>query len=388
MGVVTRFDFATATEILFGAGRVREVGARAVTLGRRALVVTGATATRARPLLELLAAEEVQAVPIAVVGEPTVQAVRTGVAAARQQNCDLVIGCGGGSALDAGKTVAALLTNEGDPLDYLEVIGRGRALTQPSAPYIAIPTTAGTGAEVTRNAVLASPEHRTKVSLRSPFLLPRLAVVDPELTYSLPPEITASTGLDSLAQLIEPFVSLRANPLVDALCREGLSRVARSLRRAYSSGREPEAREDMSLASLFGGLALANAGLGAVHGLAGPLGGMFPAPHGALCGRLLPQVMAANIRALEHRQRDGDGLHRYGEVARILTGDAHASAGDGAAWTARLVEELRVPSLSQYGMTQADIPAAAEKAARASSMKSNPVSLTTDEMQEILAEAL
>lgn len=193
------------------------------------------------------------------------------------------------------------MANGGDPLDYAEVIGHGRPLERRSLPLIAIPTTAGTGAEVTRNAVIGSPEHRVKVSLRSPLMLPEVAIVDPELTRDLPPALTASTGLDALTQLIEPLVSCRTNPLTDALCRSGIQRAARSLRRAVEHGEDLVAREDMSLASLFSGLALANAALGAVHGLTGPLGGMFEASHGALCASLLPAVMEANVRALRHR---------------------------------------------------------------------------------------
>ena len=277
-----RFEFATATRVIFGAGVLREVGPLGSEMGHRALVVMGRSVERAAPLLDVLTAEGMGLVTFSVVGEPTTEVAREGTEQARQAACDLVIGFGGGSALDTGKAIAALLTNGGDPLDYLEVIGKGRPLTQPCAPYIAIPTTAGTGAEVTRNAVLLSPEHRVKVSLRSPLMLPRLALVDPELTVSLPPETTATTGLDAMTQVMEPFVSNKANPLTDALCREGMRCAARSLRRAYEHGDDPVARADMALVSLFGGLALANAKLGAVHGFAGPLGGMFPGPHGAI----------------------------------------------------------------------------------------------------------
>src|SRR5207245_11298164 len=211
-------------------------------------------------------------------------------------------------------------------LDYLEVIGQGRALENASTPFIAMPTTAGTGSEVTRNAVLASPRHRVKVSLRSPFLLPKIALVDPELTYDLPPSITASTGLDALTQLIEPYVSSRANPMTDAVCVDGLRRVARSLRVAFEAGRNAAAaREDMAVASLFGGLALANAGLGAVHGFAGPIGGMFPAPHGAVCAALLPDTMEVNLRALRRRAPESETLRRFDEIARILTGRPEAT---------------------------------------------------------------
>jgi alcohol dehydrogenase class IV len=300
----------------------------------------------------------------------------------------MVIGLGGGSVLDAGKAIAALLTNSGDLFDYLEVIGRGQPLKEPSAPYIAIPTTAGTGAEVTRNAVLASPEHKVKVSLRSPTMLPRLAVVDPELTYSMPPAVTASTGLDALTQVMEPYVSHLANPLTDAVCRQGIQRAGRSLRRAFDNGQDTEARKDMALASLFGGLALANAKLGAVHGFAGPIGGMFQAPHGAICARLLPFVMETNVNALASREPDSSALARYDDVARLLTGDDTARSADGVAWVQELSQALAVPPLSDFGMTQEDIPAVVAKAKNASSMKGNPIVLSEEELSAILAEAL
>jgi alcohol dehydrogenase class IV len=280
------------------------------------------------------------------------------------------------------------MTNEGDPLDYLEVIGKGQPLRQPPTPYIAIPTTAGTGAEVTRNAVLASPEHRVKVSLRSPWMLPRLALVDPELTHSMPPAITATTGMDALTQCIEPYLSVQANPLTDALCREGIQRAARSLRRAYEQGDDPAAREDMALASLFGGLALANAKLGAVHGFAGPLGGMFDAPHGAICARLLSFVMEANLKALRQREPDSPILPRFDEVARLLTGHPEATADDGVKWLHDLSAALHIPPLADYGVTTADFEALIEKAGRSSSMKGNPIPLTPDELRAILAQAV
>jgi len=383
----TRFEFATATRIIFGAGTLQELGHLAAEMGRRPLLVTGSSAARSGPLLDLLAAQGLHAIPFAVSGEPTTEVASEGTELAREGGCDMVIGCGGGSVLDSGKAIAALLANGGDPLDYLEVIGRGLPLTHPSASYIAIPTTAGTGAEVTRNAVLRSPQHSVKVSLRSPFMLPRLALVDPLLTHTVPPAVTAATGLDAFTQVLEPFVSKRANPMTDALCREGLQRAARSLRRVYERGDDAASREDMALVSLFGGLALANAGLGAVHGFAGPLGGMFPAPHGAVCACLLPHVMAINVRALRERDPESSSLRRYDEVARILTGDQRASAADGVVWVQELCQALRIPSLSNYGLTEADFPLIVEKAARSSSMKGNPVELTDGEMREVLSRA-
>ncbi|MGD0649982.1 MAG: iron-containing alcohol dehydrogenase [Verrucomicrobiia bacterium] len=389
------FDFATAALIVFGAGRLREVGAMARELGRRAFVVTGSSTERAKPLLAALASHDVESVTFPVAGEPTTEVVQRGTQSAREQRCELVIGFGGGSAIDTAKAVAALLTNGGDLLDYLEVIGKGKPLAKPSAPYVAIPTTAGTGSEVTRNAVLGSPDHRVKVSLRSPLMLPRVALVDPELTYDLPREVTASTGLDALTQLIEAFVSNRANPMTDALCREGIRRVARSLRPAYETTDDPpslelrrtgaSAREDMSLAALFSGLALANAGLGAVHGFAAPIGGMFHAPHGAVCATLLPHVMEVNLRALRARQPrtavrgkpESEALRRYEEIDRVFGGEA-------IAWIHETCRSMKIPPLSKYGVREKDFPVLVEKAAIASSMRRNPITLTPDELCEIL----
>ncbi len=280
------FEFATANRIIFGAGKLNGLGDQLKGRAKRLLLVTGRSSDAIPRVREILSAQGIPFDEFALHGEPTVDTASEGVKLALEHGCDMVIGLGGGSVLDAGKAIAALATNPGDVLDYLEVVGKGQALINAPLTYIAIPTTAGTGTEVTRNAVLESPAHGVKVSLRSPLMLPSVALVDPELTYTLPPAITASTGLDALTQLIEPFVSVKANPLTDAICREGIRHAARSLRRAYENGADQEAREGMSLASLFGGMALANSALGAVHGFAGPLGGMLHAPHGAICAKL------------------------------------------------------------------------------------------------------
>ncbi len=388
MSAPVRFEFATATRIVFGAGCLRTVGPMAKELGRAALVVTGRSTRRAEALVAMLQEQGLGVTVFPVPGEPEIETVQRGVSLARQEHCDLVISFGGGSALDAGKAIAVMVTNQGELLDYLEVIGRGKALAKASAPFIAIPTTAGTGSEVTRNAVLASPEHRVKVSLRSPLLLPRIALVDPELTYDVPPSVTATTGLDALTQLIEPYACSRRNPMTDALCVEGMRRAARSLRAAVRDGRNIAAREDMAVASLFGGLALANAGLGAVHGFAGPLGGMFPAPHGALCAALLPHVMETNLRALQARQAGGDALLRYAEVARVVTGDPSAAAENGVAWVRELVEDVQIPALGTYGVKAEHVAEVVAKAESASSMKANPIVLTRDELAATLRRAL
>jgi alcohol dehydrogenase class IV len=381
------FEFAAPTRILFGEGRLREAGALATALGARALVVEG-SGGRAGPLRDLLRASGVAATELRVSGEPTAALVERGAAHARSEGCDLVVALGGGSVIDAGKAIAALLTNRAPLRDYLEVVGQGRPLTERAAPFIAVPTTAGTGAEVTRNAVLMVEEEGVKVSLRSPLMLPTVALIDPALTYTLPPATTASTGLDALTQCIEPFVTPNANPLTDAVAREGMRRAAGALRRAVRDGGDVDARRDMAVASLCGGLALANAKLGAVHGFAAPLGGMFPVPHGVACARLLPIVAELNVRALRARAPASAALARYDEAARILTGRADARAEDGAAWLRTLVDELQVPPLSTYGMSAADVPRVAARARQASSMQGNPVVLTDDELAAALHAAV
>lgn len=419
-----QFEFATAGRIIFGAGKLRELGPIAADFRGRALVITGKTPQRAEPLLKILADNKVEAVTFSVSGEPEIQTVRDGVALAKKANCEWVASIGGGSVIDAGKAIAAMMTNEGDVLDYLEIIGRGKALTNKLARFVAIPTTAGTGSEVTRNAVLASPEHRLKVSLRSPLMLPAIALVDPVLTYDLPPAITASTGLDALTQLIEPYVCLRANPITDALCVEGIRRVARSFRWARTVAK---AREDMSLASLFGGMALANAGLGAVHGFAGPIGGMFSAPHGEICAALLADVMEINVRALRERRRNSetlrhyncfpelqtaksdpnagagvewvrdalrerernkDALRRYDHVAELLTGQTHTTADAGIEWVRYLVRDFGIPRLASHGIKPEHLDEIVKNAMNASSMKANPIALTPEELKQVLEKAL
>ena len=383
-----QFEFATATRILFGTGKVSEAGRIARTFGSRALLVTGSGLERASAIMPSLREQGIETAILNVCGEPDTSLIERGVELARAHRSELVLGIGGGSVIDTGKAIAALLGNPGELLDYLEVVGRGRTFENASVPCIAIPTTAGTGAEVTRNSVLAVPSKKVKVSLRSPHLLPRLAIVDPELTYDLPAAITAYTGLDALTQLIEAFVCSRANPLADALCREGIGRAARALPVLGSDLQDKAAREDMALASLFGGLALANAGLGAVHGLAGPIGGMFPAPHGAICAALLPLVMRTNLRALSERAPGGSELKRYGEVAGILTGNPHATAEEGIAWVARLTTSLRIPPLRNWGIEESDVPEIVSNAVRASSMKANPILLSTEEVSGIMRSAL
>jgi alcohol dehydrogenase class IV len=382
-----RFELATAAHIAFGPGRLAEVGDLARGLGRRALVVTGSSRRHTKRLAGLLAAGGVSSETLAFPGEPSVDTVLAGLAHASKMEADCIIGLGGGSAIDTAKAIAGLLGNPGDPFEFLEVVGKGRPLPRQAIPWMAIPTTAGTGAEATRNAVLTVKQRGLKVSLRSPHLFARVALVDPELTLDLPPDLTAATGMDALTQLIEPYVCNRANPETDALCSAGLPRVARALPRLISAPHDLEARTDMALAALWSGQALTHAGLGAVHGLAAPIGGMFSAPHGAVCAVLLAPVMAANLTALRQREPRHPALGRYAAVAGWLTGASSATADEGVVWVRNLVAKLGLPRLAEYGITPNRIPEIATRALEASSMKANPLALTAEELAGVVASA-
>ncbi len=382
------FEFATSRQILFGPGKLQQLPAIARSLGNRAALITGSNAERIAPIFNSLKNAGVNPAAFSVTEEPATERIATIARQARDLGCDFVVAFGGGSVIDAGKAVAALLTNTKDLLNYLEVVGNGEPLTEDPAPCIAIPTTAGTGAEVTRNAVLLSSEHQIKVSMRHPKLLPTVALIDPELTLSMPPEITAGTGLDAFTQLLEAFVSNKANPLTDGFCREGLKHVSRSIHHAYTTGTNLDARTGMALGSLLGGLALANAGLGAVHGFAGPLGGMFKAPHGMVCAALLPAVFKTNIRALKDRAAESPILDKYREAAVIITNSHNARPDDALGWISELCTRMRVPGLSDFGITEADIPAIVEKGKAASSMKGNPIVLNDEELSHIIACSL
>ena len=388
------FEFATATRIVFGSGAISRLAEFLQPLRcERVLLVTGKDPGRAQSIAAALSNRGVAVHAFPVSGEPTVELVRAATSTVSALGTDVVIAVGGGSVLDTGKAAAALATNGGDPLDYLEVVGAGRALRQPSLPFVAIPTTAGTGAEVTRNAVLSVRDPRVKASLRSPFMLPWLAIVDPDLLAGAPREVITSSGLDALSQLIESFLSSRANPLTDALARDGIRRSARALPRGAALGLDAHAdlREDLALASLSGGLCLANAGLGAIHGFAAPAGAMFDAPHGAVCAALLPHVLDVNLRALRARAPAHPALGRFRELGSLLAGRPGAEDDEpeeAVRWVTRLCGALAVPGLSHYGMGPGDIPALVASTKRASSTKGNPIELTDPEYTEIAERAL
>lgn len=383
------FDFSTDQRIIFGIGKVAELGKLAAGFGRRALLIRNgehADTVRIRKLLDLASLKYSE---VEIRSEPTLMDVVAAIEVGKQTDCELVIGFGGGSAIDTAKAVAALLTNLGDPLDYLEVVGKGKPITEQPKPVVAIPTSAGTGSEVTRNAVLAVPEKHIKVSLRSALMLPSVALVDPELTLSLPPTFTAYTGMDALTQVLEPYVSIRANGMTDLFCQAGLARVGKALPLAFDHPDEIDARQDMSFVSLMGGLALANSGLGAVHGLAGPIGGMFPSAHGAICARLLPAVVKVNIQALSSRKgNDSEALIRYQQAAQYLLASEKAKAADLSEWLEDLVEYLHIPGLKEFGIQPHHLDEIAKKAQGASSMQANPIQLELAELLEILNASL
>jgi alcohol dehydrogenase class IV len=382
------FDTYLPTQFIFGSGRRQEIPKLVSGWGQCAMLISGHNPQRNEWLARQLSGAGFQICRAQIKGEPTVAVIEEAVRQAREFKVDFVVGVGGGAVIDAAKAIAGLIPNDGPVLDYLEVVGKGRPLVNPAKPWLAIPTTAGTGAEATRNAVLGVPEHKVKVSLRSPQLFARATVIDPELTLDLPPLITATTGMDALTQLLEAYVCNRANPFTDALCAVGLPRAAQALPLAFADGRNLEARTELSLASWWSGIALSQAGLGAVHGFAAPIGGGFPnVPHGGACASLLAPVMMANIKALQSRSPEHPALERYREIACWFTGNKFATAKDGVNWVRALVKELKIPKLSSYGISANDHADLIAKAQQASSMKPNPVQLTPDELEEILVEA-
>lgn len=373
------FTFSTAARVVVGPGSSNQVptlvarhGAAMVILGHHTDPTTGPLAELDDPTL------------VRWSGEPTLDAVDAALEVARATSPDVIVAWGGGSVIDLAKAVGVLAHGERPVLDHLEVIGAGAPLPATRVPVIAVPTTAGTGAEVTANAPLLSPEHRVKASLRGAGMVPVAAVVDPVLTATCPPDVTAAAGLDALTQCLEPLTSLKANPISDALAREGLARAAAGLRRAFADGSDLAARVDMSLASLLSGMALANAKLGAVHGLAAPLGGMTGAAHGRICAAVLAATTEVNVQALTEREPENPALPRYAEAARLLTGDPAARVTDAVAWIRETVTLLGVPPLGALGLDRRDHGQAADAALVASSMAGNPVRLTRDEVLEIL----
>lgn len=376
------FVFQTATEIVFGRGKAVEAAPRAAAFGRSVLLVHGANAERTNWLYEDLARHGLDVTRFSVAGEPDTDLIEAGIAAARDAGVDVVVSAGGGSVIDAGKAIAALVPARGPMIDYLEVVGSGRRLEAYPLPFIALPTTSGTGAEVTKNAVIGVPVHRRKVSLRDPRMLPDAAIVDPALTDFTPRGVTLESGLDAVTQLIEPYICNRSNVMTDALCRDALPKGLSALRTLLEQ-EDADARDALAWASLCGGISLANAGLGVVHGLAGPLGGLRDAAHGAICGTLLPYALAANRDAVtepEHVRRVEEVLGWIGSAFGTTSGKALSALAN---WS----RANGLQTLGGMGFTAADRQAAAEAAATSSSMKANPVPLDHATLMAILEAA-
>ena len=377
------FELFNVPRIVFGRGKFARLGEIVAPMGGRALVVQNVNESLVARTKDVLGGSNVSSEFVRQRGEPTVEHVDVALNLAKERGCDVVIGVGGGSAIDSAKAVAALLTNGGSALDYMEVVGKGLKITKPSAPWVAVPTTAGTGAEVTRNAVVGYPEKNFKASIRSELMLARVAVVDAELHVPVRPEVTARSGMDALCQCIESYTSKGANPMTDALAIKGVELAARSLRRAFNDGTDLDAREDMAMAAMISGVTLTNAGLGAVHGFAAPLGASFPVPHGTVCAALLPWVIRANVHAADDRLKG-----RYRDVARAFGFDGGTGVDRLIDETARLVKDLAIPALREFGIEEKHVPEQVALAKKASSMRFNPVPLSDGALSEILLSGI
>ncbi|ARE41150.1 Alcohol dehydrogenase [Rhodovulum sp. P5] len=343
------------------------------------LLVRGQSVAWADTLAEELRAEGRAVHTVLSRGEPALPALEASLSALRGADLQAVVAVGGGSAIDLGKALAALLRVRGPVPDYLEVVGRGLPLDAAPLPFIAVPTTAGTGAEATKNAVIDIPDHQRKVSLRDTRMIPRIAVLDADLTDGMPWPVTLMTGLDAITQLIEPLLSARATPATDVICRGAIGPAMRALIR-LSDGECPEARATMLMAAHLSGIALANAGLGAVHGVAGVIGGQTGAPHGAICGQLLPKVLRVNRRAAAQAGLD---TTQFDEVDAIIA-DAFGRPGQSAAELLQgFVDRHGLPGWAGTALSP-DIDRIVDMARASSSMKANPVALSPEELTEVL----
>lgn len=402
------FTFFSPAKIVFGAGISKNIadhipqpasrdkkrsedGGHSRRTRGKVLLITGKDTSRAKSIIDSLNSSETDHELMVQSGEPSISEIVKGVEMAIRDGIDSVIAIGGGSVIDAGKAIAALTTNRHHIMHYLEIIGKGSPLTEKSLPMVAIPTTSGTGAETTCNAVLSSPEHHIKVSLRGHLMYPDVALIDPELSMSMSAQMTASTGMDALTQLIESFTSRFATPVTDALCREGLSKISGSFKKCYDEPDNIEARGEMSLAAMLSGITLSNAKLGAVHGIAGPMGGMVNAPHGLICARLLGSVITANIVMVKEQlkwagQKESalKSLMKYQEVARILTGNPDAEPDDASYYINEIAQYMHIRDIAFPEVDSKQIDLVTRQSEKSSSMKGNPVALSSDQIKNII----
>ncbi len=380
------FSFESPEKIIFGCGKVKELGNIIKTKSDNILVVTGRS-NRFAYIIDELNSKGIKTAVFNVGNEPTIENIIEGRNIAQKNFSSLVLGIGGGSVIDSAKAIAALLLNSGDIMDYLEVIGKGLPLTEPSIPCIAVPTTAGTGSEVTKNSVLKSVKHNRKVSMRSPYMIPELVIIDPELTLSAPEDVTYYTGMDAITQVIEPYISSSSNYFTDLLCKDAIGKGVTALNKLSENLKDKESRTDIAFTSLIGGLALSNAKLGAVHGFAGPMGGLFDIPHGLICGILLPGVLKANLKAVRSRGTQ-EQLDKYKKLATILTNRENSVPEDGITVIEDLVKKLSIPGLGKFGVTDKEIKVIVDMSKNSSSMKGNTLHLTEDELTQILTDSL
>ncbi|PSU35143.1 iron-containing alcohol dehydrogenase [Photobacterium lutimaris] len=376
------FQFMTATRIIFGEGALNNSLSTLNQFGYSVLLVTGRDSVRAEPLISYFKQQGMRYQQVAVHGEPLIAMVEEMAAMGRKFRPDMVLAIGGGSVLDAGKALAALIPNQGSVYDYVEVVGRNVPLQAKPIPFIAVPTTAGTGSEVSKSAVLRSAQENVKVGLRSPEMLPDLAIVDPTLTYGMGPVMSGCCGMDAFTHLMESYVCGEPNPLTDMVCEEGLRRLSGAILAACEDD-DPRARSDMAFAAMLGGMALANAKLGAAHGLASSLGGRLHAPHGLITAQLAPYVMQENVLAAREAGR-ADVLNRYRQLACILTGRMNAEIIDGIDWTKRTLKRLNLPSVTEYGFCNVMFDEVAEDALLSNSIKGNPLPLNKERLLSIL----
>lgn len=391
-----QFSLARLPRIEFGSGSLGRLPDIAARYGRRLLIVTGQksflASAHAPWLFDQLRKREVGWEIVRVASEPTPAFIDTTVAALRKENFAAVIGIGGGAALDAAKAIAGLLKPGNSVLDHLEGVGPELPYQGPATPFIAVPTTAGTGSEATKNAVLSEPGRAGfKKSFRDERLVAEYAVIDPQLLSSCPRHVLAANGMDAFTQLLESYTSLRANAFTDALALDGLRAVRDGLLPWYEGTGEAAAhRSRMAYAALLSGITLAQVGLGAVHGLAAPLGAFFPIPHGVVCGTLVAAATRVNVQAMRAREPDNPALARYAEVGRLLS-QRHLPDEAAIATLLQILEDwtrrLELPRLGRYGVTTADV-AHVVRHSRGSSMKTNPIVLTDEELAEIVAARL
>ncbi|CAH6924833.1 Iron-containing alcohol dehydrogenase [Vibrio chagasii] len=378
------FQFMTSTKIIFGDGALSASLSLFNQYGYSVLLVTGSTLERTSIVTDYLDAQSMRYQHIAVTGEPNIKMVEEAAISARRFKPDMVIAMGGGSAIDMGKALAAVLPNQGNLYDYVEVVGRNVPLKTKPLPFVAIPTTASTGAEVTKNAVLKSGQDQVKISLRSPDMLADVAIVDPTLTYGTNLYLSGRGAMDAFTHLMEAYVCGDPNPLTDMICEEGLRKLSGSVVQACVCD-EPQARSDLAFASMLGGMAITNAKLGAAHGLASALGGKISAPHSVITARLAPFVMLENIEVAREHQRS-DILERYQRIAQIVTGKAQASAEDAIQWLSEVLDTLKLPSLLDFGVCEAQFEEVSADALKSVAIKGNPLPLNQERLIHILQQ--